>query len=201
MRIDRTKVAKSSFLSAEKDMGIIIGEMLKNERLKKLLHYTDKRALEQPNITSEQALALIGKNIKNVPKMYIDRTAENYIFISFDNFIPNPTNPEFRDNTIEFEILCHYDQWMLTDFRLRPYRIAAEIDSMFDEKHLTGIGKLEFVGCVQVVSNDEFAGLSLLYRAVHGEEDKMVEFDKTKDEEFQKKQKETYLKDYESGLK
>lgn len=200
MRVDRTKVAKSSFLSAEKDMGLIIGEMLKNERLKRLLHYTTRDALDKPNITPAEGIALVGKNIKNVPKMYIDRTCENYIFISFDNFIPNPTNPEFRDNTIEFEILCHYDQWILNDFKLRPYRIAAEIDSMFDEKHLTGIGKLEFVGCVQTVSNDEFAGLSLVYRAVHGEEDKMVEFKDTPDKSAHT-QKHEYLNDYQSGLK
>jgi hypothetical protein len=30
----------------------------------------------------------------------------------------------------------------MEDFKLRPYRIAAEIDSMFDGKHLTGIGEL-----------------------------------------------------------
>lgn len=200
MRVDRTKVAKSSFLSVEKDMGIIIGEMLKNERLKKLLHYTSRDALIKPNISSEDTIALVGKNIKNIPKMYIDRTVENYIFISFDNFVPNPTNTEFRDNTIEFEIACHYDQWILDDFKLRPYRIAAEIDSMFDGKHLTGIGKLEFIGCVQTVSNDEFAGLSLVYRAVHGEEDKRVEF---KDSPMQtaEEQEEVYLKDYIPGLK
>jgi hypothetical protein len=195
MRIDRTKTAKSSFLSAENDMGLIIGEILKNERLKKLLHYTSKDALESPNITPEQTIALIGKNIKNVPKVYVDRTAENYIYISFDNFIPNPTNPEFRDNTIEFEILCHYEQWVLKDFKLRPYRIAAEIDSMFNDKHLTGIGKLEFIGCVQTVSNDEFAGLSLVYRAVHGDEDSSVQFKGSQEE--QAEQEAIYLAEYQ----
>jgi hypothetical protein len=195
MRIDRTKTAKSSFLSAENDMGLIIGEILKNERLKKLLHYTSKDALESPNITPEQTIALIGKNIKNVPKVYVDRTAENYIYISFDNFIPNPTNPEFRDNTIEFEILCHYEQWVLKDFKLRPYRIAAEIDSMFNDKHLTGIGKLEFIGCVQTVSNDEFAGLSLVYRAVHGDEDSSVQFKGSQEEQAEREA--IYLAEYQ----
>jgi hypothetical protein len=56
--------------------------------------------------------------------------------------------------------------------QLRPYRIAAEIDSMFSEKRLTGIGKLHFMGASQIILNDEFAGLTLMYQAVHGEEDK-----------------------------
>jgi hypothetical protein len=34
----------------------------------------------------------------------------------------------------------------MKDFELRPYKIAAELDSMFDRKHLTGIGELQFVG-------------------------------------------------------
>jgi hypothetical protein len=36
---------KSSFLSAEKDMSIIVNAMLKNDRLKKMLHYTSKDCL------------------------------------------------------------------------------------------------------------------------------------------------------------
>ena len=90
----------------------------------------------------------------------------------FDNFIPNRTNPEFRGNVIEFDIICHFDQWQMDDFKLRPYRIAAEIDSMFDKTHLTGIGLLEFAGGSQIILTDEYAGFCLLYRAVHGEEDK-----------------------------
>jgi hypothetical protein len=61
----------------------------------------------------------------------------------------------------------------LKDFQLRPYRIAAEIDSMFDEKHLTGIGTLKFLGANQMILTDEYAGLCLMYSAVHGDEDKI----------------------------
>ena len=174
MKIDRTKALKSSFLSIEKDMGLIMQEMLKNERLKKLLFYTSADALEpdKARLTPEESLSLIGTSIKNIPKIYIDNEVLNYVIINFDNFTPNPTNPEFRDNIIEFDILCHFKQWQLKDFKLRPYRIAAEIDSMFDGKNLTGIGKLEFLGGTLIAQNDEFGGVALLYRAIHGEEDK-----------------------------
>jgi len=74
---------------------------------------------------------MFGKEIKNVPKLYIDKSVLNYIIISFDNFIESE-NPEFRDNIIEFDIICHFDQWQLKDYNLRPYRIAAEIDSMLN---------------------------------------------------------------------
>lgn len=170
MRIDGYHIPKSSFLSMEKDTGIIVNEILKNNRLKKLLYYTTSDAMEKPNLTEDQSLSLLGTNIKIVPKLYIDGSVLNYVLINFDNFTPSE-NPEFRDNTIQFDIVCHFDQWNLRDYALRPYKIAGEIDSMFNLKKLTGIGYLEFMGATQIVLNDEFAGLCLMYRTVHGGED------------------------------
>ena len=171
MMIKGYQQPKSSFLTVEKDLSIIIDNMLKNERLKRLLYYNSPDALVRDNIGEDESLALIGKNIKIVPKLYVDGSVLNYIIISFDNFTET-SNPEFRDNIVEFDIICHFDQWQMQDFALRPYKIAAEIDTIFDNKKLTGLGRLEFLGASQVVLTDEFAGLCLMYRAVHGEEDK-----------------------------
>lgn len=172
MKIDGVKIPKSSFLSMEKDLEIVVNHLCKNERLKRLLYYTTPDAIDKPNLSDEQMIQLFKKNIKLIPKLYVDGSVLNYVVISFDNFIPNDTNPEFRDNIIEFDIVCHYDQWHLKDYQLRPYRIAAEIDSMIDKTHLTGIGKLEFLGGNQIILTDEYAGLCLMYTAIHGEEDK-----------------------------
>lgn len=172
MKIVNYQIPKSSFLSTQKDMEIISNMIIKNNNLKKLLYYTSRDCLNKPNLTEDQTLELFGKNIKLVPKLYVDGSVLNYIVISFDNFITNQENPEFRNNLIEFDIICHFDQWQLNDFQLRPYRIAAELDSMFNGKHLTGIGELEFLGATQIILTDEYAGLCLLYQAIHGEEDK-----------------------------
>ena len=161
----------SSFLSIEKDMNIIINKMFENDRLKKLLYYNTKDCLNKPKLTEEQTLSLINKQIKMVPKLYVDKSVLNYIIISFDNFTPSD-NPEFRDNIVEFDIICHFDQWQMNDFKLRPYRIAAEIDMLFNNQKMTGIGELQFLGANQIILTDEFAGLCLMYQAVHGEEDK-----------------------------
>ena len=171
MKIDKNPQPKSSFLAMEKDMHLISNMMLRNPRLNKLLFYTSRDALDKPSVSEDDVISMFGKNIKIVPKLYVDNSVLNYIIISFDNFTPNMTNPEFRDNIIEFDIICHFDQWKLKDFQLRPYKIAAEIDSMFDEKHLTGIGKLKFLGANQMILTDEYAGLCLMYEAIHGGED------------------------------
>ena len=171
MKIVNYEFPHSSFLSVEKDMEIITNKFFKNDRLKKLLYYNTKDCLNKPKLTEEQTLSLINKQIKMVPKLYVDKSVLNYIIISFDNFTQS-ANPEFRDNIIEFDIICHFDQWQMNDFKLRPYRIAAEIDMLFNNQKMTGIGELQFLGANQIILTDEFAGLCLMYQAVHGEEDK-----------------------------
>lgn len=183
MVIDNTQIPKSAFLSVDKDIMIIAEKILKNERLKRLLYYNTPDAIKRPNLTEDQTLSLFGKQIKNVPKLYVDRSVLTYVIISFDNFITSE-NLEFRDNVIEFDIICHFDQWSLEDYQLRPYRIAAEIDSMMDKKRMTGIGKTEFLGANQIILTDEYAGLCLMYRAYHGEEDKKFMPNPADEEQF-----------------
>ena len=186
MIINKDPMPKSSFLSLEKDMHLISNMLLRNPRLKKMLYYTTPDCMNKPAVTEDQAIEMFGKNIKMVPKLYVDNSVLNYIIISFDNFTPNATNPEFRDNIIEFDIICHFDQWTMKDFQLRPYKIAAEIDSMFNEKHLTGIGTLKFLGANQMILTDEYAGLCLMYSAIHGEEDKIDMPNPRDQEQFEK---------------
>ena len=171
MKIDSYHPPKSSFLSINKDMKLLVDKIMANERLCKLLYYTDSEALNKPKLTDEQKISLFNKQIRLVPKLYVDNPVLNYIIISFDNFIESD-NPEFRDNIIEFDIICHFDQWQLKDFDLRPYRIAAELDTMLNKQRLTGIGLIEFYGAKEILLTDEFAGVCLMYKTYHGNEDK-----------------------------
>lgn len=172
MKVVSYEYPKSSFLSLEKDLNIIVEQILKNDNLKRMLYYTSKDCLNRPILSEDETIDLFGKNIKLIPKLEIDRSILNYMIISFDNFLTNANNPQFRDSTISFDIICHFSQWQLKDFQLRPYRIAAELDSMFNNKRLTGIGTLQFLGAEYLPIDDEFAGVSLMYSATHGEEDK-----------------------------
>ena len=172
MKIVNYLQPKSSFLSVDKDMNLIVNCILENERLCKMLYYSSADALKRRELTEEEKLSMFGKNIKIVPKLTVDNEVLQYLCIGFSNFITNPTNPEFRDHTIEFDIVCHFDQWTLGDFALRPYKIAAELDTMFDKKKFAGIGLLEFVGATPIMLTDEFGGLCLMYRTVNGEDDR-----------------------------
>ncbi len=205
MKINNYHPPKSSFLSINKDMRLLIDKFLANDRLCKLLYYTDRNALDKPKLTDDEKIGMFGQNLKIVPKLYVDGSVLNYIIINFDNFVES-SNPEFRDNIIEFDIICHFDQWQLKDFDLRPYRIAAEIDSMLNQQKLTGIGEIEFLGANQILLTDEFAGVCLMYRTYHGEEDKKKMPNPADQEKFEQEFKEMIQaqqeaeKEYPDGL-
>lgn len=171
MKIESYTFPKSSFLSIEKDFSLIVNKMIQNERLKKLLYYDTVDALDRPKLTQAQTLEVLQKNIKIVPKLVLDKTLLSYIVITFDNFAPTG-NPQFRDNTISIDIVCHFDVWQLGDFKLRPFKIAGEIDSMLNESKLSGIGRLKFMTGNFTVLNEDYGVLSLLFEATHGEDDK-----------------------------
>jgi hypothetical protein len=90
-------------------MSIIVNMIMKNDQLKKMLYYSARNCIDMPDLTEDQSLELFGKYIKIVPKLYVDGSVLNYIIVGFNNFTPNDTNPEFRDNIIEFDIVCHFD--------------------------------------------------------------------------------------------
>jgi len=133
---------KSSFLSIEKDFALIANQLLKNQNLMKLIYYTQPDCLKADDLTPEQILSLLNNQIRIVPKIDIEQHCPNQVIITFDNFIPNAKNPEFRDCTVGFDVLCHPDHWNLGNFQLRPYKIVGEIDAMFNNRKMTGIGTL-----------------------------------------------------------
>ena len=185
MRITNYEKPQSSFLSVEKDMSIIVDKIYKNPRIQRLLYYTTSDALDRPNLTDDQQLELLEHNIKIVPKIKVDNEKYNYLLVSFNNFLLS-NNPEFRDNIIEFDIICHLDNWQLRDFALRPFKIAAEIDYMFNDKKLTGIGLLQFLSAQEKVLTDEYAAVCLKYIAYHGGEDKFKQPNPKDEERFVK---------------
>ena len=89
MKIETYQYPHSSFLAVEKDLAIIVDHILKNERLKKLLFYTTRDCLRKPNVNDEETFKMFNKEIKIIPKIYVDKSVLNYIVINFNNYIEN----------------------------------------------------------------------------------------------------------------
>ena len=172
MKHNSYEYPKSSLLGMPKDAAIIIDRILSNPNLLRLLVYETRDWQSQPLPNGEQIKELFTSHqISSVPKIKIDSKEKTYIRLTYGTVIRNASNPEYRDNTFGIDIICHYDNWDLGDFELRPYRVAGEIDAMLDKTHFTGLGELEFVSATPYVYNEEFAGVSLTYLAVRGHED------------------------------
>lgn len=170
-----------SFYSFEKDIETIVKKLFTentySEDLKRLLVINKKDCIDDRtsevyrNIIKNTTVAKLVENgyITTTPKIRFPEHEEikSYIVISFDDFTLNDTNPEFRDCTISFDIICHLDYWDIGNYRLRPLKIAGIIDSLLNNSKLSGIGTLNFLGCGQIQLDENLAGYTLLYRAVH----------------------------------
>lgn len=181
-----TKKIISSFLSCEKDFEEILRKLFIENRphsdeLKRLLIINTKDCLDDKTNTAyleklkAMSIARLRKDgyIKLEPKISIPEHEEvkSYILISFDNFFSNATNPQFRDCTVTFDILCHTDYWDIGNYRLRPLKIAGYIDGILNNTRLSGIGTFQFAGCNELVLDQTFSGYTLMYKAIHGSDD------------------------------
>ena len=173
MRVGQNYFPKSSFLSTDKDYSIIVKKILENDTLCKLLYYQQKDCLQAPNLTQKQKLTMIDNQIKLVPYLQVTSECPIYILILMDNFRPNMNNPEFKDCNIVFCVLCHPDHWNLGNFQLRPQKIVGELDAMFNDARLTGIGTLQWINAGNFLMSDDLMGMMVMYRAVHGVEDEI----------------------------
>ena len=173
---------KSSFQSIEKDTELILRKLFienkpLSEELKKLILINTKDCLDSTNNLKYKEI-IDNTSIKNMideqyirlaPKVKFNEHEEvkSYIILSFDNFTPNETNPEFRDCTVTFDIVCHTDYWDIGNFRIRPLKIAGIIDGILNNNRLTGIGTFQFMGCNELVLNEDLSGYTLMFRAIH----------------------------------
>lgn len=178
----------SSFLSCEKDIEEILRKLFVSSKpysdyLKKLLVINTQDCLDNETSTTIQqkiadmSLAKLRQEgyIKLEPKIKIGEHEEvkSYIIISCDNFTPNATNPHYRDCTVTFDIICHTDYWDIGNYRIRPLKIAGYIDGILNKARLSGIGTFNFIGCNQLILNEELSGYTLIYSAIHGNDDKL----------------------------
>ena len=178
----------SSFLSCEKDIEEILRKLFVSSKpysdyLKKLLVINTQDCLDNETSTTIQqkiadmSLAKLRQEgyIKLEPKIKIGEHEEvkSYIIITCDDFTPNNSNPYYRDCTIIFNIICHTDYWDIGNYRIRPLKIAGYIDGILNKARLSGIGTFNFIGCNQLILNEELSGYTLIYSAIHGNDDKL----------------------------
>lgn len=121
---------------------LIMRRLIANQDLLKLLYYTDKDPLSQPDLTEEQIQEeVFEKLIKIVPRVGPKETAHSIVVIRIVKGSKN-YNREFKDVLINLEIFTPLTQWAIKDTNLRPFKIMGEIQKSLDNKTINGVGKM-----------------------------------------------------------
>ena len=187
------KPFQSSFLSCEKDTEIILRKLFVESRpysddLKRLLVINTKDCLDnKTNPIYQKKIQEMG--LKELMEQgYVGQQltikyeefpeVKSRIAISFDKFSPNATNQEFRDCNVIFTILSFSEVNDLGNYRRRDLKIAGFIDGILQNSRLTGIGTFQLLNGEFLPLDEKLSGYVLIYRAIHGSDDKLSESDK-----------------------
>jgi len=123
---------------------IIIKRLLANQNLMKLLYYTDKDPLSQPDLSQEQIdKEIFGNLVKIIPRIGPKETARSIISVQFTRARGLAENDEFKSVYVAIEVLVPLTQWIIKDTNLRPFAIMGEIQKSLDGKKIEGLGKMQ----------------------------------------------------------
>lgn len=140
-------------------------KLMQNQRLCRLLKYQVRDPFDEEKYEYVDGLLLLNKQIMITPKIWDESTEKtSYIVALFDSFVTNAINPDYKVDTISFDVACPYDEWILNGSSLRPYLIMQEIDEMFNGAQMAGIGTLEFVRADRNVFTSQIGGYTMRYR-------------------------------------
>ena len=142
----------------------IANKLMQNQRLCRLLKYQVRDPFNE-KYEDVDGINLLNKQIMIVPKIFDDSTEKtSYIVAIFSGFTTNMLNPDYKLSTVRFDVACPYDEWVLDGKSLRPYLMMQEIDNMFNQAQMEGIGTLQFVRAESIVLTPQIGGYSMLYQ-------------------------------------
>ena len=142
----------------------ILNKLVNNQKICRLLKYQVRDPFSD-KYEDVDGVDLLNRQILAVPKVFDASTEKmSYIVAVFDNFVVNQFNPDFKISTVRFDIACPYDEWLLDENSLRPYLIMQEIDNMFNQVKLAGIGNLQFHRADMLTLSPQIGGFSMEYK-------------------------------------
>lgn len=143
---------------------LIVSKLMRNQNLCKLLYYTDVTPLA-PDKAMVNGIDLLHKNILIVPKPPDQLlTKENFVLVIFRDFYLNSENTEFKVDSVIVDVICPFDEWVISENSLRPYLLMQEIDKELNTQKFAGVGTLTFSNAVQLTISPQLGGYSMEYQ-------------------------------------
>lgn len=140
----------------------VLGMMIDNQNLCKLIQYDIDNPLSKPDVTNPQSL-LFTKILPHPFNVDILMSASSIISVTFDNFELDRGGMTYKNGIVNFTILCHNSLWKV-DGGFRPFFIAEEIENLFNDQRVIGIGTMRFDKFRQVWASKDYSGYQLSYK-------------------------------------
>lgn len=141
----------------------IVSKIIDNQKVCRLLKYQDADPLSTKKADVD-GTELLHNQIIIVPKIPEEGIECSFIIVVFDNYTINPSNPDFKLSRIRFDVVCPFSEWVVNADNLRPYLLMQEIDTMFNQAKLNGLGNLQFTHSAPLVLSPQMGGYSMYYQ-------------------------------------
>lgn len=139
----------------------IVYKLINNQTICKLLKYQDSDPLAKEDVDGSD---LLHKQIIIIPRIPEDGIECSFVIVVFDQYTINPNNPDFKVCRIRFDVVCPFSEWIINANSLRPYVIMQEIDNLFNQKRINGLGNLQFTHSTPLVLSPQMGGYSMYYQ-------------------------------------
>lgn len=139
----------------------ISNKIIGNYTLCKMLKYSDTRSTA--SCPTFEPADLMDKNVILKPLIPTDDKKESFIVILLENFTLDESNYDYKSLTIRFDVLVPFVDWNKVDNNLKPFAIMSEIDNLFNNTKLNGLGNLKFKTADIITLDDKIGGYTMLY--------------------------------------
>ena len=156
-------MAQRNFAVMGENLFRIINRIMDNQKVCRLLKYQDANPLSEDK-EDVDGIDLLHDQIIVVPRIPESGVECSFVIVVFDQYTINPNNQDFKLCRIRFDIVCPFSEWTINANNLRPYLLMQEIDNMFNQASLSGLGKLQFTHSTPLVLSPQMGGYSMYYQ-------------------------------------
>lgn len=121
--------------------------LLQNERLCRLLKYTDEDPLSKEIHPEEpKRKTILHQNIKVVPLVNEEENNTESTIVLIFNEGEVMDNKEFKSLAFDAMVYVPLSEWIINDINLRPFLIMSEIEKSLKNKRIESIGTIDYLG-------------------------------------------------------
>jgi len=140
----------------------IVGRLLTNQTLCKLLYYQDKDPLGQTDISNTKVL--LNEEVRVIPRVGPQENTKSKIVLIWTHGQKNPINNEIADLILRIYVYTPFDQWVIEGDELRIFLILSEIENTLQGKDVYGLGRLMAPGFDLDMTTDEVCAYRMEFK-------------------------------------